>query len=447
MPAGTIALTNNSAAVTGTGTSFASELKANDFVVVVVGGVTYTLGVKSVESATALTLIAAYGGATTSGLSWTSVPNATLVGITAQVAADVAKAIRGLNLDKANWQQVFTGTGNVTVNLPDGTSFTGPAWNGIASSISGKMNKSQNLNDVANKATARSNLGLGDAATMGVGTTANTVAAGNDSRLDGALPKSGGNLTGNVLSSAQYISTYKGSSFYCHPNAFDGTYNMHADSRNGDGTVVLQNGLFLQTGQYWAERDILTQGGAAYVWEKRNDGSFRSPGTIYASGNALTSDRRLKSNFEPVDYDIDIIDKIIPQRYDKRSPEGDVPVPPAESEPLEPVEGEEREEPISSGPVPVTPTVSRELGIVAQDLQAVLPDLVSEYYWNEKYPDLLSINYSGLAAWLVGYVANLKDMVKAQGDTISKQDGIISNMESRLAELEARMKAIDGLDA
>ena len=173
MPAGTIALTNNSAVVTGTGTSFTSELKANDFVVVVVGGVTYTLGVKSVESATALTLIAAYGGATISGLSWTPVPNATLVGITAQVAADVAKAIRGLNLDKANWQQIFSSTGNVTVSLPDGSQFSGPGWNYMANQYSNKTDKSQNLVDLLDKsaawlnlltartaATARSDLGI-----------------------------------------------------------------------------------------------------------------------------------------------------------------------------------------------------------------------------------------------------------------------------------------------
>lgn len=64
-------------------------------------------------------------------MAWTAVPNAALVGITAQVAADVAKAIRGLNLDKANWQQIFSGTGNVTVTLPDGSQYTGPAWGGL----------------------------------------------------------------------------------------------------------------------------------------------------------------------------------------------------------------------------------------------------------------------------------------------------------------------------
>lgn len=183
MPAGTIALTNNSTAVTGTGTSFTTELKANDFVVSVVGGVAYTLGIKSVDSNTALTLAQSYTGPAASGLAWTPVPFGTMTAITAQLAAQVTYAVRGFNLDKANWQGIFTGSGNVTVNLPDGTSWTGPAWNGIASTVSGKMDKNQNLNDVADKPAARGNLGLGDAATKSVGSTANTVAAGNDARF------------------------------------------------------------------------------------------------------------------------------------------------------------------------------------------------------------------------------------------------------------------------
>ena len=139
MPAGTITLTNNSAAVNGAGTSFTSELKANDFIVAVVGGVTYTLGVQSVNSATSVTLTTAYGGPTPSGLAWNAVATAALVGITAQLAADVAKAIRGLNLDKANWQQVYSASGNITVKLSDGSQYSGPSWPSVVSSVSGKL--------------------------------------------------------------------------------------------------------------------------------------------------------------------------------------------------------------------------------------------------------------------------------------------------------------------
>lgn len=144
MPAGTISLTNNSTTVTGSGTIFTTELKANDFIVAVVGGVTYTLGVQSVNSSTGVTLIAAYSGPTASGVAWTAVPNAALVGITAQVAADVAKAIRGLNLDKANWQQVYSAAGNITVTLLDGTQYSGPSWNSITTTLNGKAASGSN---------------------------------------------------------------------------------------------------------------------------------------------------------------------------------------------------------------------------------------------------------------------------------------------------------------
>lgn len=132
MPAGTIVLTNNSATVTGTGTSFTSELKVNDFLVSTVGGLAYTLGVKSIESNTSLTLIEKYTGPSATGQSWSPVPYGTMAAITAQLASQVTYAIRGLNLDKANWQQIFTGTGTITVNLPDGSRFQGPAWEGVA---------------------------------------------------------------------------------------------------------------------------------------------------------------------------------------------------------------------------------------------------------------------------------------------------------------------------
>ena len=45
MSAGTLTLTNKSAAVTGSGTAFTTELAAGDFAVVTVGGIPYSLPV------------------------------------------------------------------------------------------------------------------------------------------------------------------------------------------------------------------------------------------------------------------------------------------------------------------------------------------------------------------------------------------------------------------
>lgn len=131
MPAGTLALTNNSDVVSGSGTTFITELVAGDFIVVTVGGITYTLPVKSVDSNTQLTLISKYAGPAQSTVAWHAVPRATQNLVTAALVAQVTEALRGQNYDKNNWQSVFSASGDITVILPDGSTFSGPSWNKI----------------------------------------------------------------------------------------------------------------------------------------------------------------------------------------------------------------------------------------------------------------------------------------------------------------------------
>lgn len=132
MSAGTLTLTNNSAAVSGSETAFTTDLTVGDFIAATVGGITYTLPVKSVESATSLTLVSKYSGPTQSGVAWSSIPRAAQNQITAALVAQTTEALRGLNYDKANWQAVFSASGDITVILPDGSTFFGPSWNKIA---------------------------------------------------------------------------------------------------------------------------------------------------------------------------------------------------------------------------------------------------------------------------------------------------------------------------
>ncbi|EIE5527092.1 phage tail protein [Salmonella enterica] len=163
MSAGTLTLTNNTDAVTGSGTAFTAELAAGDFIVVTVGGIPYTLPVKTVNNNTSLTLVSVYTGPTQSGAAWSAVPRVALNMVTAALVAQSAEALRGLNYDKQNWQRIFSGTGNITVKLPDGSAWNGPAWNGITT----ELNKKANASDLGSAASKNTGLNSGDIMTVG----------------------------------------------------------------------------------------------------------------------------------------------------------------------------------------------------------------------------------------------------------------------------------------
>jgi len=184
MPAGTIALTNGSTTVTGTGTSFTTELKAGDFVYVMVGGAPYTMVASVVTSNTQLTLAVAFDGPTTSGLAWVAAPALMLSAITQKMLNDFANVARGRILDFQNWQKIYSSDQSVTVTRPDRTTFTGPSWGYMSAQFAGKANtadvltKAGNLDSLANKATSRSNLGLGNSATRDVDVQLPTIGSG-----------------------------------------------------------------------------------------------------------------------------------------------------------------------------------------------------------------------------------------------------------------------------
>ncbi|ELN4158486.1 phage tail protein [Citrobacter braakii] len=164
MSAGTLTLTNNSAAVSGSGTAFTKELAAGDFIVATVGGIPYTLPVKTINSNTSLTLVSNFTGPTQSGLAWSAVPRLALNMVTAALVAQSAEALRGLNYDKQNWQQVFSAPGMITVRLPDGSSFPGPSWkylsDNMATKTEGAVPVSQGGTGSPTADGARTSLGL-----------------------------------------------------------------------------------------------------------------------------------------------------------------------------------------------------------------------------------------------------------------------------------------------
>ena len=93
-----------------------------------------------------------------------SIAATTVQAAVAEVATDAAAAYQPLDAD-----------------LTAVAALTAPA-----TSISGAAQKASNLSDLASASSDRTNLGLGGAATLSVGTTAGTVAAGDDSRLSNA---------------------------------------------------------------------------------------------------------------------------------------------------------------------------------------------------------------------------------------------------------------------
>lgn len=445
MPAGTIALTNGSTAVTGTGTSFTSELKAGDFIYVTVGGSPYTLVASVVGSNTQLTLAVAFDGPTTSGLAWNAVPASLQVAITQKILNDFASVARGRILDFQNWQKIYSSDASVTVTRPDRTTFTGPSWGYLAGqigSISGKASKGANSDitslsglttalSIEQGGTGANSKAAAWSALATYGTGAGTAAQGNDSRITGAMQSSGGTFTGPVNSSS-YIRSSQGFTATGNgvPLTQQGTHvSWNENSGTGRSSIINNRG----GGTGGLDIRMINQANssesAKFAFDI--DGAFRAPNGSYSVGgrvrlvsaiasnyiaidvdgnqkgiNFFDSDERLKESVIDADQEwaIDALRQMRPvsfkykdYTYSYMSPD--------------PITGEEREaEGVQKGGV-------HKYGVIAQEIEKV-------------YPEMVITNGDGMKAL---------DPLEAIGWLLAicrKQQSAIDDIENKLSNLD-----------
>ena len=295
MSAGTLTLTNNSAAVAGSGTAFTTEVAAGDFIVATVGGVPYTLPVKSVESGTALTLVSNFTGPTQSGAAWSAVPRVALNMVTAALVAQSAEALRGLNYDKQNWQQFFTADGDVTITLPDTSQTTGPSAKKLINSV---VNKADKINGVVPKEQG------GTGFSQPFGDKAGQFCQGDDSRLNSVNGKSGGKITSTISAFGEIKSVNETASEPGNGVTINGASVLSVHNIAGVDRAVASIEARYQWGQPVSDAYIncglLSAQG---LWISGSSYRFSGSGDATAPGSWVNgaSDVRVKLNVKPIE--------------------------------------------------------------------------------------------------------------------------------------------------
>ncbi|WP_277761517.1 tail fiber domain-containing protein [Pseudomonas sp. A34-9] len=361
---GTVAVTNGSTTVIGTNADFAANSRIGDAFIGPDGG-SYEIG--NVASATVISIIPAYKGPTASGVAYAIMP-------VQGYPKALADSFNSINRQWGSKLEALGTTGNYDV-LPvlkggTGATTSGDALvnlgaaksgaNGDITSITGMttaLSVTQGGTGGKTQAAARTGLGLGGAAVLDVGTAAGTVAAGNDSRITGAVQTgSAANVLTLRLNNGPTLSSSGG---YLISNAvfFPPGY------RSNNGTSAGSN----QWNLFWA-------GSGMQVWV---DGS--NTGTIQYTA----SDERIKEDIEYVQDtagDLSLVESLRPvtYRFSERGP------------------------------------VSRsglKRGFIAQDVMqsdsALVTGEVIEGEAKDNITSILSLDSLGLVSYLVGAVQEL----------------------------------------
>ena len=194
---GTIAINGNTA--TGTGTNWtapASQVRSGQTIIVMSSPV-QIFQISSVDNSTSMTVTPAASPALSGQKYGILVSDNISVDGLAQA---MSQLIKEYDENIGAWETFATTSANQSITVTiNGTSVTIPGIGKLAQKGSnGALAVADGGTGATTAEGSRTNLGLGNSATRSVGTVTGTVAAGDDSRITGALQKTGGTLTGGL---------------------------------------------------------------------------------------------------------------------------------------------------------------------------------------------------------------------------------------------------------
>lgn len=303
---GTIAISGNT--LTGTGTNFtaAGTLIRNGCTVIALTSPPQVFQITAIGGATSLTVTPAANPAIPAGTKYSILLSDSLS--VDGLAQDIAETFTMYQRYMSGFADVMNGTTDVTITI-NGVAVTVPGQKSLAkkgansdiTSLSGlttALSISQGGTGDKTAAGARTNLGLGNSATRDVGTTAGTVAAGDDSRLNTVNGKTGGTLTSSSLFTSAFT-----------PNAGNRVGIQSFDTGTVGGVIGRASFQYFNDAGYIGAR----RGGSTAIQDVAI-GIDKANGTwvtwIFSEGGNATanngswvnnSDRRIKTNTRPIE--------------------------------------------------------------------------------------------------------------------------------------------------
>ena len=259
---------------------------------------------------------------------------------------------------------------NYNNSLNTGSENTALGFNSLGNNTSGTLNTASGLNALANNTTGNFNTANGSG-TLQANSTGNlNIAMG--------LYALGNNTTGSNNVAIGYA-------------AMDNHYSGDRNTAIGNNTKIsntVENSIAIGNDASVSSSNIIQLGNG-------NITDVYTSGTIHANALQITSDRRLKTNIEPIQNSIETIMKLNPVHYDKKNS----------------LESKEY--------------VNKENGFIAQEIQKVVPFIVKESSDKEK---LLSVDYTSIIPVLTKGIQEQQKQIEEQQEQIDKLKALVEQM-------------------